>query len=291
MLSIIIPHKNSIRLLERALLSAPISESVEIIVVDDHSHTSERANVLAPAFPSVIFLNNRNANRGAGAARNMGLEHSKGEWIIFLDADDYFEPGFINKIVSHLRNPSEADCVYFRARTASVQDEASYRERHLALDRAITRFISNKDDSLLRYGTFPPWGKAVKSSLLKQYDIRFEESLYSNDVMFSVSLGYYAKSFDVFDICGYVVTCTVGSLSETLSTDAARIRLKVARGANGFLLSKGVYHYRLPWVGYLKTAILKGVTFDVAFATLVLTYYSILRTVVICFKKTVSKSL
>ena len=94
MLSIIIPHKNSIRLLERALLSAPISESVEIIVVDDHSHTSERANVLAPAFPSVIFLNNRNANRGAGAARNMGLEHSKGEWIIFLDADDYFEAGF-----------------------------------------------------------------------------------------------------------------------------------------------------------------------------------------------------
>ena len=101
MLSIIVPHFNSPALLQRLLDSIPNQENVEVLVIDDlsNSHLKEYYECKdRNSDRNVIFLNNTVQNKGAGGARNVGLAHAKGKWLLFADSDDYFVDGFIDTI-------------------------------------------------------------------------------------------------------------------------------------------------------------------------------------------------
>ncbi|MBN2430533.1 MAG: glycosyltransferase [Acidobacteria bacterium] len=90
--SIIIPTYNAARFLPAALESIFRQDypSYEVIAVDDGS-TDETAAVLQPFADRIILL--RQPNAGVSAARNRGLAAARGEWVVFLDADDQFLPG------------------------------------------------------------------------------------------------------------------------------------------------------------------------------------------------------
>ena len=88
--SVIIPCYNAWRTLPRALESVMQQriDSVEVIIVDDGSEPALELPSHLEA-PSVRLL--RQSNQGAAAARNTGIDAAQGEWIAFLDADDYWE--------------------------------------------------------------------------------------------------------------------------------------------------------------------------------------------------------
>jgi glycosyltransferase involved in cell wall biosynthesis len=89
--SVIIPYYRASRTIARAVESA-LGQTVrpqEILIVDDGS--PEDAAAATKQFGSSVTLI-RKANGGAASARNKGIEHAQGEWIAFLDADDYWEP-------------------------------------------------------------------------------------------------------------------------------------------------------------------------------------------------------
>lgn len=89
--TIIIPHKNIPDLLERCLHTIPTRDDLEVIIIDDNSD-SDKVNF--GDFPgtdrpdtTIIF---DKSGKGAGHARNLGVEKARGEKLIFADADDYF---------------------------------------------------------------------------------------------------------------------------------------------------------------------------------------------------------
>jgi glycosyltransferase involved in cell wall biosynthesis len=89
--SVIIPYFNAQPTIGRAVRSALIQtvSPVEIIVVDDGSLDDVEGALME--FAAAVTLI-RKPNAGAASARNVGIERAKGEWIAFLDADDYWEP-------------------------------------------------------------------------------------------------------------------------------------------------------------------------------------------------------
>ena len=95
-LSIIIPHYNTKSLLFRLLDSIKWNNDTEVIVIDDNSSESEfDINELKLKYPSGKFLTNYR-NKGAGGARNCGIEKSTGKYLMFADSDD-----FMKKIISN----------------------------------------------------------------------------------------------------------------------------------------------------------------------------------------------
>ena len=108
----IIPHRNIPLLLERCLWSIPQRNYIQLIVIDDKSDTNlcELQNIITKTQYRVDYIRSSN-NLGGGNARNLGLEKAKGKWIIFADADDFFNY-CITDILDQNKD-SLADIIYF----------------------------------------------------------------------------------------------------------------------------------------------------------------------------------
>ena len=105
--SVIIPVYNRKRLVRRAAKSI-LSQSFtdfEIIVVDDGSTSPDGTSLMAFS-PKVRYIQQNHL--GAPAARNRGILEAKGEYIAFLDSDDYFLPGKLEKQVAAMENNPQA---------------------------------------------------------------------------------------------------------------------------------------------------------------------------------------
>ncbi|MFO1431112.1 MAG: glycosyltransferase family A protein [Candidatus Competibacteraceae bacterium] len=91
-IAVIIPCFNAERYIVAAVRSVLAQDwpYLEVIVVDDGSsdRSTERVRDI---FPDVTLL--QQTNQGVAAARNLGIRHSQGDWIAFLDADDIWLPG------------------------------------------------------------------------------------------------------------------------------------------------------------------------------------------------------
>ena len=94
--SVIIPVYNAEPYLEHAVKSAiDLPEVEEVILIEDNSPDNclEICQRLEKDHDKVVLLHHPNReNRGAGASRNLGIQHAKYEYVAFLDADDYFLP-------------------------------------------------------------------------------------------------------------------------------------------------------------------------------------------------------
>ena len=94
--SVVIPYYRASQTIARAVESA-LGQTVrpyEILVVDDGS-PDDVASATKEFGSSVTLI--RKPNGGAASARNLGIEHAQGEWIAFLDADDYWEPAKLER--------------------------------------------------------------------------------------------------------------------------------------------------------------------------------------------------
>lgn len=100
MLSIVIPCYNDDLYIGQAVNSALAQTwpSKEIIVVDDGSNEQTRMKLKSLANKYDILVSQE--NKGPGAARNAGIRVAKGEYILVLDSDDFFEPQFSHKAIS-----------------------------------------------------------------------------------------------------------------------------------------------------------------------------------------------
>jgi glycosyltransferase involved in cell wall biosynthesis len=106
LVSVIMPCYNAAPYLREALESVlgQTHRSVELIVVDDGS-TDESLDILAQ-YPQVQVL--RQDHRGPYPARNKGIGRARGEYVAFLDADDYWAPTFLEEMVAALQGSGAA---------------------------------------------------------------------------------------------------------------------------------------------------------------------------------------
>ncbi|ADN02504.1 glycosyltransferase family 2 protein [Spirochaeta thermophila] len=223
-LSVIIPHFDCPELLYRLLSTIPPHPGVEVIVVDDNSEKKPDPSRLS-RFPHVVYYENTSGKKGAGTCRNIGLEHAKGRWVIFADADDIFLPGFYSIVAKYFT--AEEDVIFF-VPTSRYSDSGEPGFRHEADAGILLRYLKERDhksELLVRYYIAAPWSKLIRRDFIEMHGLRFDEVLASNDVMFATKLGYHMKRFQVSPETIYCVMLRHGSLVMRKSREVIEARI------------------------------------------------------------------
>ena len=243
--SIIIPHFDSLDTLPRAIESVPEREDIEILVIDN-SATPIAADMFAHRNNVRIYYSP--CGKGAGAARNVGLQHVQGKWLLMLDADDFFTQDAFDTIDKY--TDSDVDIVFFCA-TSCDSDTMAKADRMSDTNRLIDNYLQTSDETELRYGWSSPCAKMIKRSMVETHAIRFEETQVANDVLFSAQIGYWAKQISATKEIIYCATVRQGSLTQTPTLDHLNERIAVFGRFNKYLSSQGIHAPRKSIMYYI----------------------------------------
>lgn len=184
LISVIIPVYNTMDYIERCLESVLNNtyRNLEVICVDDGS-TDDSLKLLkkmAEADPRIICISQRNA--GPAAARNRGLDAATGEFVAFVDSDDWVSLRYFEKMMQSA-NTQDADIVV--SEFEKVYGNETYEDRLAQTTEVIKTTTAVQ---LLRETRFMSlWGKLFRHTLLEK--VRFQGNLVlGEDAVFNLNV-------------------------------------------------------------------------------------------------------
>lgn len=193
MVSIVTPIYNIAPWLSRCLESilAQTYTDWELVLVDDGSsdRSAEIASRYADRDARIRFF--QRPHQGAGAARNYGMQHAKGQFVTFVDGDDYLHHQSLRLMVEALRNGScDMALIGVKKTDEQMASFTSYHEesvRRLVLSQhelLMSLFRQNMQTTWL--DAFATWGKMVRRELLE--GLTFKDSGIFEDLLFNTQL-------------------------------------------------------------------------------------------------------
>ena len=198
-ISVVIPVHNTGELLNDSIgsiLQQTLKE-IQVICVDDASNDNLTISLLdefknLDERVEVITLEN---NLGAGGARNVGLEHAVGEYVIAFDSDDYAYPQMLETMYIQCENEhlDMSICGSYNVdlNSKGFVSALVFREKEGITSGCFS--VRDLGDYALSYWDTAPWNKLVKRSFLNQYGIVFQEIASCNDVYFSIMCALKAE--------------------------------------------------------------------------------------------------
>jgi glycosyltransferase involved in cell wall biosynthesis len=221
-ISVIIPCYNSEKYL-RECLDSVISQTlreIEIICVNDGSEDGSLAILEEYARDDERITVVTRENGGAGAARNTGLAIAKGEYLAFLDADDFFERTMLEKMYSKAIE-CDADIVICRTKGLDTKTK-QFTDMSWSIQEMPEKPVFSYKD-IHRHFEFSlgwPWDKLFKKSHIDAHMLQFQEIQNSNDSYFVDMAVYKSNRITVLnEILVTHRTNVATSLSETLEKD------------------------------------------------------------------------
>lgn len=203
--SVVIPAYNAERFIRRSLESVlrQTYSHIEILVSDDGS-TDGTANVVKSYEDPRVHYSYQ-PNRGQGPARNAGIRQAKGDYVTFLDADDFYLPTKVERQVEFLQQHPEYQIAYCNA----------------------LHFYSDRPDRLLKKKrrTYPSgdiFPDLLKSSLINLNTVMIRRSALREDLLFSEGVeGRYCDEWDF-----YLRLCQAGCRFGWLDADLAVVEIR-----------------------------------------------------------------
>ena len=214
--SIIIPCYNAKERIDGLvdMMSSKEYSKYEVIFVDDCSKdgTYEELSKKTAAFDNFKALQTPK-NGGPGPARNFGLAHASGEYIIFCDCDDIFDISCLAKIEKLLAEHPDADTV--------VSPHTVIRGKKTVLSDAYSRYSDGDritaEDVVMGYGG--PVAKAYKRSIITENNIEFPARMTGEDACFVINYAVFIKNAYKLDVSYYSYVMNDASITHSHRED------------------------------------------------------------------------
>lgn len=210
-ISVIIPVFNAAKYLRKCMDSIcnQTYKEIEIICINDGSGDDSLSilNEYASSNTNIIVINQ--PNQGVSTARNNGIERATGQYITFIDSDDFVEAEYVNKLVSSLREP-DIDFVCSGAIVFSSEGDIKTEELNPS-----TLELTNSPD-IIKFLQTPlntsTWSKLYRSDLIKKNNLRFKPGLsLGEDSNFNYHYFAHCNKIVISDYVGYHYRIDVGS--------------------------------------------------------------------------------
>ena len=196
-ISVIIPVFNDENRIARCIQSVQNQKYInfELIIIDDGSDdtSAQIADSYASTDGRIKVIKSK--NRGPAAARNIGIKSSIGEFIFFLDSDDYLRKNTLVYLLDKIKAPNVDLAIGDFLITNGLCDSAEIKSKHtLKFSRTVTLNKSKINDYLNLYLDRPnkyplfvySWGRLFKASIIKKNKLFFNEKLWTfEDVDFN----------------------------------------------------------------------------------------------------------
>jgi glycosyltransferase involved in cell wall biosynthesis len=235
LVSIIIPVYNVDKYLDECLHSVikQTYKNIEIILVDDGS--TDKSGKICDEYTEVdsrIKLIHK-TNEGVSVARNTGIELSTGEWIMFVDADDWIETDIVEKLLESIKiyNADICYCNYYiveKNRQILRNFEGNNQNEHI-----------NFNPKFYRQAFASVYSKLYRRSLLINKDVRFIKNLKVNeDIVFNLHVFDFNPKVCYCDAVLYHYRMSASSVTHAFDFKAMGTLATVVKEYEKYILQK-----------------------------------------------------
>ena len=178
LVSVVVPIYNSSFYLERCIDSILYQtyQNIEVILIDDGSTDDSWEKCVRYQKRDSRIKAFRTDNHGVSSARNYGLDICTGEWVYFVDSDDWIFEKAIESLVDSNMNKN---CLYLHQAQIVYADNSKFKKWPYIYSDCILDLDCLNDynmlDKVFVYGT--PWGKLYNIDIIRKYGIKFDEKL------------------------------------------------------------------------------------------------------------------
>ena len=202
MISIIIPVYNVEKYIKRCVdsLLNQTYKKIEIILVNDGS-TDNTIKIIKENYSEnkkIILLNQKNS--GPALARNNGIEHAKGKYVMFVDSDDFVDPTYVENYYNSIKN-TKYDIVI-----------GGYKRY---VENKVTKKMQLKEGEYSKYLITGPICRIIKLDFLNRNKIRFLDTNSSEDIYFNLYIYSKTNKIKIIDDIGYYYFFNKNSISNT----------------------------------------------------------------------------
>ena len=209
--SVIIPCRNAVKWLPKCFLSL-VSQTIgisdlELIFVDDASDDKGATwNMLLEfetAYPESVMVIHLDENLRQGGARNVALHYAAGEYLAFVDADDFVAEDFLEKTYERAK-AEDADIVqfeyfYYTDRLGAVPANRNVQKEVIRIRTPQERKAFLMSEKI----TYGCWNKLYRRELVQRAGVKYAEHVIYEEPLFVYPLLFYADTFAVTEEAFY----------------------------------------------------------------------------------------
>lgn len=204
-ITVIVPVYNVEQYLRRCIDSIlkQSFQDFELICINDCSPDSSQSILeeYERMYPDRVRVLVNEVNLGLGDTRNRGVSNARGEYIMFIDSDDYIADDYLQTYYSSMEQ-ADVDVVV----GGYTRDVEGKRTEHKV------------SDSVWSLVTYPiACAKMYKKSFLLEHKLKFPDIRCGEDIYFSMSLFYYHPSYTVIDYAGYFYYFNAASITGSMN--------------------------------------------------------------------------
>lgn len=189
--SIIIPVYNASNYIERCLVSIKKQtySNYEVLLIDDGSYDDSLLKARKIIKDDTRFRIISQKNQGAGSARNNGLLNSNGEYVLFVDSDDFLELSTLDRLNKYIDTyKGSIDVICF-----NIVIEKNRIKHCINLNGGLRGIKNpNKDPEILNISS-TACSKLVRKKYLIDNDIYFDEGIRFDDILYTLKLMAFSK--------------------------------------------------------------------------------------------------
>ena len=218
----------------------------ELILVDDGStdNSLEICREYAQKDSRITVLTQK--NQGAGPARNNGIKHANGQYILFFDSDDWVDVQAL-EILNSLSEDDSADLLIFSAQEVVFDDKEVEIKRNPMISKSVEITTEQECRNIFCELIFTsviniPWNKLFKKDIIEKYNIEFPNTRRAQDAFFNMEYYRHINSLSsVENILYYYRSNTTDKIWKKFPKDLYKIDVVYSKYLVDIFTEFGIY--------------------------------------------------